>query len=104
MSNEERMVMSKKKPDTEMTQDEFVTIVLPTETFTVAVNTTPPVVVTPVVAAQPSKTTTPEVAISFDRWFVLTGRPNRHKAGMQAFTNTKGKKTVAAWRAIFANY
>jgi hypothetical protein len=42
--------------------------------------------------------------MTFDRWFASTGRPPRHKAGMKAFTDTKGKKTVEAWNKIFKKY
>jgi len=45
-----------------------------------------------------------EVWLTFDRWFSTTGRPPHHKGGLKAFAITSGKKTVAAWNAIFATY
>lgn len=46
----------------------------------------------------------PPQMITFDRYFVSLGRPMHHKAGMAAFTNTKGKKTIEAWDALFEKY
>lgn len=42
--------------------------------------------------------------ISFDRWFLTTGRPAHHKAGMRAYSNTKGRRNKAAWDQLFKNY
>lgn len=59
-------------------------------------------------AQPPVKEATPvsplEPIISFDRWFAAQNRPAHHKAGLEAFAPTKGKKTVTAWNAVFANY
>lgn len=52
----------------------------------------------PVVKAPPPQ------LVTFDRWFVTFGKPDRWKAGMRAFADTTGKKTVAQWNAIFAGY
>jgi len=46
----------------------------------------------------------PPILLSFDRWFALQNRPKHHKSGMQAFANTKGKKTREAWDRIFKGY
>ena len=67
--------------------------------------TAPPVSRSAPAAAMPPAPPTPPVpVVSFDRWFATTGRPQHHKAGMQRFAATKGKKTVAAWNAVFARY
>ena len=55
-----------------------------------------PVVPSPPAPASPKFT--------FDRYFNLLGRPARHKAGMLAYKNTKGKKTQEAWDALFKSY
>jgi len=62
---------------------------------------TAPVVVVRKAAHVAPKT---EPLMTFTRWFATTGRPARHKAGLEAFTNTKGKRTPAAWNAAFKNY
>lgn len=56
----------------------------------------------PAVKAAPA--VAPPPVVSFDRWFATTGRPQHHKAGMRAYASTNGKKTVAAWNAVFAGY
>jgi hypothetical protein len=60
-----------------------------------------PVVVT---VEAPQAAPAPEVRITFDRWFAMSGRLARHKAGMLAYTSTTGKRTVAAWDAAFQAY
>lgn len=52
----------------------------------------------------PTKKIEAPVLVTFDRWFALQGRPAHHKAGMSAYTNTKGKMTVDAWNKLFKNY
>jgi len=50
----------------------------------------------------------PELMMSFDRYFAHTGKPAHHKLGMRAFLDkrggARGKRTVSAWKALFANY
>lgn len=47
----------------------------------------------------------PEVLISFDRYFTLTGKPDHHKAGMMKFTKEINyKKSKVAWDLVFKNY
>jgi hypothetical protein len=53
---------------------------------------------------QPEPTPESSVAISFDRWFTTTGRPDYHKAGMQAYADTDGKRLPSEWDTLFANY
>ncbi len=38
------------------------------------------------------KSTAPAKQISFDRWFLGTGRNKRHKFGMMSYTNTNIKR------------
>lgn len=59
-----------------------------------------------VVAPKPVKKErpAPPQMITFDRYFMSLGRPMHHKAGMAAFANVKGKKTVEAWDALFEKY
>lgn len=45
-----------------------------------------------------------EPLLTFDRWFISLGRPSHHKAGMQAYRPTKGRKTKAAWDRLFKDY
>ena len=42
--------------------------------------------------------------VTFERFFISSGRPLHHKAGMEAFTNTKIKRTMEAWELVFAEY
>lgn len=42
--------------------------------------------------------------MTFDTWFLSTGRPVHHKKGMQAYTDTKGKKSVDYWNQVFSTY
>ena len=42
--------------------------------------------------------------ITFDRYFISLGRPLHHRAGMEAYANTKGKRTRESWGALFKNY
>lgn len=46
----------------------------------------------------------PPQTVSFERWFASTGKPDHWKHGMRAFAPTSGKKTIAAWAAIFKTY
>jgi hypothetical protein len=48
----------------------------------------------------------PAVLITFDRWFLATGKPAHHKAGMKAFLKggSQGKKTLAAWNELMSRY
>lgn len=42
--------------------------------------------------------------IPFSRWFNARGYKPHWKAGMEAYADTSGKKTVEAWDTIFKNY
>lgn len=42
--------------------------------------------------------------ISFDRWFLGTGRKAAHKVGMRAFCNTMINRTKEAWNELFKAY
>ena len=46
----------------------------------------------------------PPKMITFDRYFLSLGLPVHHRAGMAAYGNTKGKKTLEAWKSLFASY
>ncbi len=46
----------------------------------------------------------PPQMITFDRYFLSLGRPMHHRAGLEAYKNTKGKKTLEAWKKMFADY
>ena len=62
----------------------------------------PAVVRTP--PAAPKKVEKPELKVSFARWF----RTKKHKphwaAGMQAYTDTRRRRTLAEWDRLFKNY
>lgn len=45
-----------------------------------------------------------EPLVSFDIWFVSTGKPAHHVAGMKAFADTSGRKTPSNWANIFKSY
>ena len=48
----------------------------------------------------------PDPVMTFDRYFGITGRPARHKAGLRAFLKgaDKAKKPLSQWKKIFAAY
>ncbi len=57
------------------------------------------------VAAPPVEEKRPEVLLTFDRWFALSGKPAHHKAGMIAFgKKVSGKRPMSAWDAMFKDY
>ena len=42
--------------------------------------------------------------VPFSRWFKARGYKPHWRAGMEAFVDTSGKKTMEAWDTIFKNY
>ena len=56
------------------------------------------------VKAKKKERPAPPQMITFDRYFLSLGKPGHHRAGMEAYTNTKGKKTREAWEALFKHY
>ena len=57
-------------------------------------------------AAAPAAPKLPDPVMTFDRYFGITGRPVRHKAGLRAFLKgaDKAKKPLSQWKKIFAAY
>lgn len=48
-----------------------------------------------------------EPMLDFNRYFISTGKPPHHKAGMEAYLSErqlKGKKTKKAWDRLFQDY
>ena len=70
--------------------------------------TQPEPVPEPVVAPAPAPVPAGTPVFTFDRWFAQTGKPEHHKVGMRTFlkrrTRVQGKRTVAAWDALFTTY
>lgn len=60
--------------------------------------------VTPIVRKKADDGDDPNLMMTFKRWFALQGKPPHHKKGMQAFTSTKGKRSIAAWNRAFKAY
>lgn len=53
----------------------------------------------------PPEREAPASMITFDRYFLLLGRPAHHKRGMIAYVkSTKGRKTRAEWDRLFQGY
>jgi hypothetical protein len=44
------------------------------------------------------------ILVNFDRWFAHNKFRPQWKLGMQAFTDTTGRKSMAEWDAIFKAY
>ena len=94
--------MAKQRKNPESTEAETT---VKTEWASASVKVTAPVAPKPA----PAKTgpTTPELRLSFDRYFVSLGKPSHHKEGMRKFLPPraiKGKRTVADWDALFVTY
>lgn len=66
--------------------------------------TPPPQAEVPIVRKKAGDGKDPQLMMTFQRWFALQGKPPHHKAGMRAFGNTKGKRSIAAWNRMFAAY
>lgn len=62
------------------------------------------VAVVPVSVPEVKSAPAPVKQISFDRWFLGTGRNKRHKFGMMSYTNTNIKRTQESWDEVFKNY
>lgn len=42
--------------------------------------------------------------LTFDHWFMHSGRKNHHKVAMKVYASTIGRKTKEDWDSIFSKY
>ena len=74
------------------------------ETSKVEVPKSAPVEVVKTKDAPPAPLVSNGPAVPFSRWFQAKGYKSHWRGGMEAFTDTSGRKTVEEWNKIFENY